>query len=211
MLPFNISNSKQVQLGNDSILVFTPSVQLINEVLPTDPKYQIRTLKTNELIKELRVYNHAIINTNDTKVLPDAFLDASFSLKPDKTKFVEAMNWLPQINIIDLKSGKINGFRLKDYQNEDIYTTSMENAAFCYKCVVSNDKFIYALWAGQKKRDLHPDIGYHFIHVFDWQGNYVHKFKLKDAINDLSINASDGRLYGWNIEKQVLYKYKVPL
>ena len=200
-----VSYSKLVMINNDSILLYTPSIRTFPDDKVTDPIYQIRTLNTNALIREIRVFNHAIDN-KDSKVLPESYLDASFSLKPDKRKFVEAMNWLPQINIVDLKSGKIFGSRMKDKQDEDVFSTRMEKALFCYKRVVSDDDYIYALWVGTPRNEMRPDIGYHIIHVFDWEGQFVKKIRIENPINELALDTQNGELYGWNIEKQRLYR-----
>lgn len=201
-----VSYSKQVIIGNDSILFYTPSVHITSKNQLTIPKYQIRTLKSNEQIKEFQIFNYTIENTN-SQVLSESFLDGSFSLKPDGSQFVEVMNWLPQINIVDVKTGKIDGYRIKNIQDEDVFSTNMENAIFCYKCVVSDNQFIYALWAGKKKRELHPDVGYQTIHIYDWNGKLLRKYQLEHGINEVAIDERDGTLYGWNIDQQMIHKY----
>ena len=51
---FPVSYSKQAIIGNDSILFYTPSVHISSRDQLTNPTYQIRTLKSNEQIKESR-------------------------------------------------------------------------------------------------------------------------------------------------------------
>lgn len=201
-----VSYSKQVIIGYDSILVYTPSLHISSSDQLTIPQYQIRTLKSNEQIKEFQLFDHTINNT-DSRVLPESFLDASFSIKPDRKKFVEAMNWLPQINIVDVKTGEIDGYRKKNVQDENIFSSNMENALFCYKCVVSDNQFIYALWAGKKSMNLHSDVGYQTIDIYDWSGKLLRKCQVESGINELAIDVQDGALYGWNIEQQMIYKY----
>ncbi len=203
---YSVSYSKQVVVGKDSILFYTPSVHISSPDQLTNPLYQVRTLKSNEQIKEFQIFRHTIDN-KASNVLPENFLDASFSLKPNRRLFVEAMNWLPQINIVDIKTGEINGYRISDIQNEDVFSTNMEDALFCYKSVVSDEQFIYALWAGEKKKDLRPDVGYKAIHIYDWEGNLLLKCQLEYGINELSIDVRDGALYGWNIDQQQIYKF----
>ena len=201
-----VSYSKQVMINNDSILLYTPSIRTFPDDKITDPTYQIRTLGSNILIREIRVFNHAIDN-KDSQILPESYLDASFSLKPDKTKFVEAMNWLPQINIVDLKSGKILGNRMKDKQDEDIFSPNMEKALFCYNRVVSDNDYIYALWVGTPRSEMRSGIGYNTIHIFDWEGRFIKKIRIEYPVNELTINIQNEELYGWNIEKQRLFKF----
>ena len=207
---YSVSYSKQVMIDNESVLLYSPSIRTLPDEELTDPMYQIRTLRTNEPVKEIRIFAHAI-NNYKSKVLPECYLDASFSLKPDRKKFVEAMNWLPQINIVDISSGKVNGRRLKEVQDESVFSTDMKDAMFCYKHVVSDDNHIYALWAGSPRSELRPDIGYHTVHVFDWEGKLIKKYKLKEPINELTLDMQNGILYGWNTEKQILYRYNTML
>lgn len=203
---YPVSYSKQAIIGSDSILFYSPSVHISSRDQLTNPTYQIRTLKSNEQIKEYQIFNSSIENKG-SQILPESFLDASFSLKPDRNQFVEAMNWLPQINIVNVKTGRIEGYRIANIQNEDVFLTNMENALFCYKCVVSDNQYIYALWAGKKKGDLHPDIGYQTIHIYDWNGNLICKYQLECGINELAIDVQDETLYGWNIDQQKIYRY----
>ena len=205
-----VSYSKQVIIGKDSALFYTPSVHISSSNRITIPKYLIRSVKSNDQINEIQLFDNVVENA-DARVLPESFFDSSFSLKPDKKQFVEAMNWLPQINIVDVKTGKIEGYRKRSFQDENIFSTNMENALFCYKCVVSDDQYIYALWAGKKKNDLHPEIGYQTIDIYDWNGKLVHKYYVKDGINELAIDVQDGTLYGWNVEQQMIYKYEITL
>ena len=162
--------------------------------------------RTNEPIREIRVFAHCI-DGKDSKVLPENFLDASFSLKPDRKKFVEAMNWLPQINIVDISSGRVSGFRMKNTQDEDVFETDMDCALFCYKRVVSDGRYIYALWAGCTRNKLSAEVAFDMVHVFDWNGKLVRKLKLDCPVSDLVMDFHDGSLYGWNTEGQILYKY----
>ncbi len=201
-----VSYSKQVVISDDTLLLYTPSVSTFPNDMVTDPIYQTRTLGTNEPIREIRVFAHCI-DGKDSKVLPENLLDASFSLKPDRKKFVEAMNWLPQINIVDISSGRVSGFRMKNTQDEDVFETDMDCALFCYKRVVSDDRYIYALWSGCARNELSADIAFDMVHVFDWNGKLVRKLKLDCPVSDLVMDFHDGSLYGWNMEEQILYKY----
>ena len=201
-----VSYSKQVVISDDTLLLYRPSVSTSANDTVTAPVYQIRKLSANSMIRELRFFTRFLCD-GDSKVLPENLLDASFSLKPDRKKFVEAMNWLPQINIVDISSGHVSGFRMKNTQDEDVFETDMDCALFCYKRVVSDDRYIYALWAGCARNKLSAEVAFDMVHVFDWNGKLVRKLKLDCPVSDLVMDFHDGSMYGWNTEGQMLYKY----
>lgn len=203
---FPVAFINQVMIGKDSVLLYLPSLRVSSNNQLTDQCYQIRTLNSNSLIREIKIFDHPIDNKS-SRVLPETFLGAYFSLKPDRSMFVEAMTWLPQINIIDIKTGKITGHRMKDIQEEDVFLTNMENALCCYTRVVSDNNYIFALWSGTPRKELHTALGYNIIHVFDWEGKLEKKIRLANPINELIIDSVNGDLYGWNIDEQRLYKY----
>lgn len=203
-----VAYGKQVWIGNDSILVCQPSVHihLTDEI--TKASYQIRTYSTNHLLSEVNVFKESI-NSKETQILPEDFFDAAFSLKPDKSKFVEAMNWLPQINIVNLESMQISGHILEGTQNYSIFNTNMSNAMFCYRQVKASDEGIYALWSGQPWQNASDDIGYNYIHVFNWDGKFISNVKLDEPIAKIYLDCTNNILYGWFAERQILYTYNL--
>lgn len=199
-----VAFTNQVIIGKDSVLLYIPSLRINNQL--TKPKYQIRTLESNRLIRDICIFDHPIDNKT-SKVLPENYFGAFFSLKPDKSMFVEAMTWLPQINIVDIRNGKISGHRMAGAQGEDVFLTTMEDVLCCYTRVVSDNDYIYGLWSGTPLKELRSSTGSKLIHVFDWKGKLTKKIRLKEPINELSLDIQTGNLYGWNIERQKLYKY----
>lgn len=196
----------QYIIGEDSVLLYFPSVTLSSEDRIINSYYQIRTLKDNKLLTEINIFDHPIDN-KESKVLPSNFFNVFSSLKPDRSKLVEVMTRLPQINILNIKTGKVSGYRMKNTQDEDVFLTDMENSLFCYCGVVTDNKYIYALWIGSPQNDIPIEKGYNIIHVFDWDGNLVRKIKLEQPVHRLSLDNQRSILYGWNIERHKLYKY----
>ena len=96
---------------------------------------------------------------------------------------------------------------MKDKQDEDIFSTNMEKALFCYNRVVSDNDYIYALWVGTPRSEMRSGIGYNTIHIFDWEGRFIKKIRIEYPVNELTINIQNEELYGWNIEKQRLFKF----
>ena len=86
------------------------------------------------------------------------------------------MGSLPQINIIDTRTGKVTAFRLASQRKKgqdlgwcETYETSVDKPLY-YNCVHADDEFIYAVYSG--KRQDAPDVNeITAIHVFDWGGN----------------------------------------
>ena len=119
------------------------------------------------------------------------------------TREIARKYWLPQINIVDIETGKTTDHRMKDTQ-EDVFLTNMENALCNYIRVSSDNNFIYALWPGFPRMELHTAHGYDIIQVFNWEGKLVRKLRLENSTNELTLDSPNGEIYGWNIENQKL-------
>ena len=174
-----------------------------NQVKATMPKFQIRGAEDFSLIKEYDIYTDSVkmcdgitarmVNTRAPHIVH----------KRDKAIFSQL--YVPQINILDLKSGKVDAIRIKGEKVE----TDIEKICECYGDFDSDDKYIYALYNNNstveyekmiygENKDLDAASAYvrntpTLLLVFDYDGNLVARYKL-DGLYD-TISVCNGRLY----------------
>jgi hypothetical protein len=147
---------------NDSLFLSfnmeEPAYTRDNIALP--PVWSLYNYKTKEKLKQYNVFN-------EFRYLYSYFgLSSEDQLKPDNTKLVMPMSYLPQINIVDIRTGGIKGYVFKDnLPDYTVITTKQqdERKTYYFRACVDND-FIYA--AKQEENDI-------VIDVFDWSGNYL--------------------------------------
>ena len=106
----------------------------------TLPFYQQRTINTNKLLKNYSIYKKSIINRDSPN-------DAC---KPDGTKVVQAMLYLPQLNILDVETGQVVGFRMKGAPDFSIFEDEKDVYNIYYIGVQADDNYIYALYWGKE-------------------------------------------------------------
>lgn len=125
-------------IGKDTILVKCPSVHIANtdEILPCI--YQTRMLSSNKLLNEIQLFDAP--DKAESAIMPEFLYSSSNSLKPDKNKFVEAMMYEPQINIVDLRTGKSYGYKLRTAHANACVEKAMENVRSFYLRVQSTDR-----------------------------------------------------------------------
>lgn len=190
-------------LGNNQLIVKNQS-QPIGEYDASSPYYQKRTISTNRQIQRYDVYKKTIIN-EDAIIIPTSFYDSKDVIKPDGTKIAMAMRNLPQINIIDLNTGEIYGYRLKGGEGFSIFSTK-GNWKIHYKWAHADNNYIYASYLGKHRdKSLREEPETQIIHVFDWEGNLRYKLKLNDATGRYFVDNTTNRLYKWNYKKDSIH------
>jgi len=78
----------------------------------TLPFYQQRTIDTNKLLKNYSIYKQSV-KDRDSPTTAQTFSSSNDACKLDGTKVVQAMLYLPQLNILDVETGQVVGFRMK--------------------------------------------------------------------------------------------------
>lgn len=118
-------------------------------------------------------------------------LTPNVCVNPAGTKAFACMAYLPDYCIVDLVSGKANGFRLNELPSFD------ENQKRWYfKSAVASVDYIYALYSGAVLKDLFtPPEGNDALYVIDWSGRIVHKYLLPGQYQDMWHDASTGKTY----------------
>lgn len=180
-------------LQDKDILLTKVDAVPINDECATLPYYQKRTVNSNKLLRNYKIYKDSIIN-GETSVIPESFFSSNDAFKPDGTKVVQAMVHLPQLNIIDVNSGKVVGVRLKSQDDFSVFKGKKQISNY-YIRVQADNNYIYALYWGKVPWG-HNEIPYlNIIYVFDWDGKLIRKISMDHSIDKMWIDPVRNRLY----------------
>jgi hypothetical protein len=196
----------RVFILNDSLLLaFNQGDDMYDDGILKSPSYHIFNYLTNEEVVKYEIYNSFRYNK---RLMPPMCLYSQDRMKSDRTKIAMGLYYLRQINIMDIETGKITGYRVKNTPDFDILK---ENSAFEYvtyylwTCV--DDDYIFALLSNNDETST-------VIDVFDWNGNFKKELVLDkgiidftsiglDPVNKCLYIITDGE------EEEVVYRYDV--
>lgn len=178
---------------NKNIVLAKVGVIPIGNDDATLPIYQKRTVNTNKCLKKNSIYKQSIKN-NESRIMPENFFYSNDAFKPDKTKIVQVMLHLPQLNIIDVQTGNIVGCRLEDNVDFSVFEGKKEIKNYYARLHVDDD-YIYVLYRGivLGGKDQIPKSN--TIYVFDWEGELVQKIALDHAVNEMWVDMIRNKLY----------------
>lgn len=166
------------------------------------PVYAVYDLKDRSIIKTYDLFRKPQIKTKNTDLNSKLWFSLHDCVKSDGTKVFMAMGYFPQINILDLDSGKCYGFRMKGARR-----FSPDASVWHFTSAVSDDNYIYALYYGDLEDpsdyDACPDV----LYVFDWNGNVVRKLQLDEHVIDVWLNGE--MLYLYHRVRPNLYSVKI--
>ena len=201
-------------LGNNLFLFYLTGDTLLNYVSAsystkdesTTPFYEKRDIYTGQVVAKYPIYKVKSVQNNQAKKSMGLFFYSWDILKPDGTRIVQAMRNLPQLNIIDTRTGQVVGYRMKDGPDYSLLQTTMENLTKYYINVQANDQYIYAVYWGKEPWDGSPKASlpqFDMIHVFDWEGNLLYKLKADCSFFITWLDTARNRLYtrDWNTDE----------
>lgn len=178
------------QLAQDTLLVSRLSSGWPGEA--SAPYYEKRLLSTNESICEYRPYKVAVDS--------DLAFYTWDAIKPDGSRVVQAMRFLPQINVLDLRTGKLFGSRLKGAPGFSLMKDVerlMETVYYTGVC--ADDRYIYAV---SRERDDSTEPGGlhdHIIHIFDWEGRLCARIETDRPYERCWLDPVRNRLYAMDM------------
>jgi hypothetical protein len=187
---------------NDSLLLAWNQQEKLffDDNILSPPLWHLFNYKTNKQLRQYDVFNEFRYYSTQS------CLGSSDIIKTDKTKFAIIMEYLRQINIVDIKTGVVKGFRFK---NSPDFTTVV-NAHYTdlqsyYTRACGDDDFIYA--AVQEAQNTVVD-------VFDWDGNYLKKLVLDkkfDKSSNIALDPVNKYLYILTVgeNEEEVYQYDV--
>lgn len=175
----------------------------------TTPFYQKRTIYTNKLIQDYPIYKIKSVQNSNTMISLESAFYTWDAMKPDGSKIVQVMKYLPQINIIDTQTGDIVGYRMKNAPDFSFLETDMKSMNVYYNCVNADDNYIYATYWG--KEQWEDRIGgaplpiFNTIHIFDWKGKLHYKLITDQSFYRVWLDPVRKRLYTINLGTDEVY------
>lgn len=112
---------------------------------------------------------------------------------------------LPQLNILDTKMGEVTGYRMKGNPDLSVFETNNKIFIDYYLRVQADEKYIYASYWGKKPWNIKKIPFINTIHVYDWQGNLVHKITTDRTIGEMALDRARNRLYTMDIGTDDVY------
>ncbi len=192
--------------SKDRLFVFKPS-DMLNTEEATTPFYEKRTIYSNELLQDYRIYKQSSVRNSNTPSL-DFFFYTWDAMKPDGSKIVQVMRHLPQINIIDTNTGEVVGYRMKSGLDFSLLETDMKRMKVFYNSVHADDKYIYATYWGKEPWSTRLGVElplFNTIHVFDWNGKPMYKLVTDRSFYRVWSDPVRKRLYTINMNTDEVY------
>jgi hypothetical protein len=190
---------------NDSLLLSCNQGEdlYFNENTLLPPLYRILNYRNNSEIAVYEVYNRFKYNSN--VIDPQSCLFSLDRIKPDKTKLAMPMENFRQINIMDIKTGKVVGYKVENTPEFDILRKGSQTEIKSYYTETKvDDELIYASIYDEKSIS---------IDVFDWEGNFKRVLILDLDNNEISCIAFDRInrfIYALLVgEEETVYRYDV--
>lgn len=176
------------RLDEDHIIVYNSMQSGYTDDLVGTPAYQIYALRERGLAVQFDLFNVVDIEPENPMLPKNALLTNVDCLKPDKTKLVFAMSLMPVYCILDLDTGKAEGYRIKGLPG-----LRMDEYRWQFADIQADDDYIYALYSGEimfnKEGADIPDV----LYVMDWDGHVKAKYKMDKRFTSLSLD--NGKLY----------------
>ncbi len=172
----------------------------------SNPFIELWSADGDSLIRRFDLFKEEIPTNTSSPYSESAYLLTANCVKPDGKQIAMAMYALPQINIMDLESGKQIGYRLGRKPDFSLFYKNMSNAIFYSYRAFADDKYIYTLNGakpekGQVQKDLLPT-----LYVFDWEGNNVCKCNFGQKVIRAAFDSKSGLLYCMD-EQWEIYRY----
>lgn len=192
------------RLSDDTLVVRIDAEMLsMDGDIASIPYYQKRTIYSNQPTDDIRIYNQQTVQKGDAQVPVIFYYGSADCIKPDRTKIVQAMEYLCQINIIDLETAQITGYRIKKTPDFSIFYSGTKKLKQYYRRVQVDDNYIYALYFGEiiASSKKEPNL----VYIFNWDGDLIKKMKLEYSVREMAIDSKNNVLYFLGAENDIFY------
>lgn len=193
---------KELFMTTPNTLYAKVSTVQINDHEATLPYYQVWNLEKGELLSEIHIFKKNIINKH-ADYMPETYLYSTNAIKPDGSKIVQGMLHVPQLNIIDTRSQRIDAYHLNYGMSlSDLETANALKSYFVRVC--ADDEHIYAAFYGNEwNHNGRNEVNK--IYVFNWDGLLVSKVSTNHCIGDIAVDHINKILYTTSPMDEKLY------
>ena len=171
------------------------------------PVYEKRTIDTNQKLRSYSIYKEVPKGNDSNKKYRQMFLRSIFCIKPDLSKMVQMMVYIPQINILDINSGIVDGFRLKGFPDLSVFKTREGDIKANYTGVGVTDKLICVLSLDLKKEEVCLDNTY--VYIYNWDGELIKIIDLGGFYNQILVDEINNILYVRELHSEEILCYKL--
>jgi hypothetical protein len=164
--------------------------------------------KSANLDEPEKIYRQHTEIPLERPVMGNEYFYSTDRLKPDNTKIAMGMRMLAQLNILNLKNDKLSGFRIEntpDYQNIIEIDEKGEMKKTYYMDLRVSDDHIFALYMNADRGNPWESDE---VHIFDWDGNWLHKIILDKKAVQMAFDPVNKLLYVLTNTDEV-YSYEV--
>lgn len=114
--------------------------------------------------------------------------------------------YLQQINIIDLETGDVKGFRIKGTPGFSIFEKDINKVKTNYSSLEADNNYIYALYR-EVSAHISDTTTTSQLHIFNWNGNLIRKYDLGQIVKLITLDPVNNILYGRNNATEKMYRY----
>lgn len=200
-----IPTQKKLELStyftlNDSLLMFYTNVQDWHSTELDRFLLELYRKKPFELLKTIDLYG----KIDRTKEINQ---HGTIAMSPDKKNVVIAMNYVNQLNILNLETDERKSVSL--YTKPDIEQNFNQNGptVLYYLDVCLSNENIYCLYVNQNFSNYQKQNQPVEIHKFDIKGNFIQVFTIDEHLSGIDIDESANKLYGFSDVKEIIYRY----
>jgi hypothetical protein len=177
----------------------------------TAPAYYLYNSDTKDRIKTYKMYNGFIPVLNNFFDRGGEFIcyRSYDRIKPDdKSKIAIGMMHIDQINILNLKTGEMKGYRNKTSPDFG-YLKDIDNYRLYYSYILVDDRYIYGLYSDTEYRLRKWESN--TVNIFDWDGNFIRKILLDKTALKIALDPVNKYLYLDTVGEydEEIYRYDV--
>jgi hypothetical protein len=184
-------------IDSNSYLVKNQATKKYSKSIDYIPgSYHLYNRKSNKKIQTFVLFNKPVLNKYSEKypLFPHEIYYASKDMiKPDLSKIAMAMVSMGQLNILDLKTGEIKGFRLPHTPDFSYLISEPQKYYEFFRNISTDDDYIYTAYAEILNDPKRPNINR--LLVFNWEGLLLKNIILKNPFKYMSVNPLNRFLY----------------
>ncbi len=178
--------------------------------LPDVPRYRIFNYKTGEQLDSILCFNKVPLKHNLKTNLPSTSIMSHAScLDYRHQSLFMAMNKFPLVSVLNLETGKTEGFLLKGLPPQDDKVPR-----YYFSSATATENFVYCLYFGGEQRNFLPLTVEEekmrneksTLFVFDWGGTLCAKYQLDDVYERCQVFHDNLYLSKMSLVSSGLYK-----
>lgn len=199
------------QYDNDKVLAYKQPNKLTTvENRYSLPQFLMINRHTGNIEKSYDLYNEPVIYNPEAKELNALFYTSLNLIYSDRTKIAMFMLLVPQINILDTRTGDMKAIQIADSPGFDDLKGSLDNLKQYHNFSDIDDNYIYALRTDKSYTDSKSTANSSIVNVFDWNGNLAHKLYIDNYLDQIQIDSKNKLMYGVKLETEEVFRYQLP-